>query len=305
MTADAVSAPETPVLTVVVPSVNSFDDLEGCLRALAAQDVPLEVIVVDRLGEHVRHWVRKACPGTQVIAVPGDTTIPRMRALAIRAATAPAVAVIEDHVIVPPGWARAMLGALDAGADVAGGAVENAATGTWIDWAAFLCEYSGTLPPLPAGPSDWLPGNNVIYRTGVLRRHDAVLDEGKWENRLHDAIREGGTVLMMHPEIVVGHRMHYSFGLYMAQRYLYSRSYAGARRDGVSPARRIAMGAASLVVLPPLMFLRTVQRIRAKRRHPRELARSLPLLVPFCLSWGAGEAAGWWFGPGRSLSRVR
>ena len=320
------SPPETsrPELAVIIPSVNSYDDLDGCLRALEAdQGARITVIVVDRLGEHVRHWVRKDHPGTVVIAVPPGTPIPQMRAIGIRKATAsaapasaapaiavPAIAVIEDHVIVPPGWARAMLDALDAGADVAGGAVDNAATGTWVDWSAFLCEYSGTLPPLPAGPSDWLPGNNVIYRTAVLVRHDAVLDEGKWENRLHDAIRAGGpgfagSPLMLHPEIVVVHKMHYSFGLYMAQRYLYSRSYAGAMRDGMPKGKQIVMGAAALIALPPLMFLRTIQRIRAKRRYPRELIRALPLLVPFCLSWGAGEAAGYWFGPGRAMSRVR
>ena len=313
--------PETspPELAVIIPSVNSYDDLDGCLRALATdQGARITVIVVDRLGEHVRHWIRKDHPGTLVIAVPGDTSIPQMRAIGIRRAAAtaapaiavPAIAVIEDHVIVPPGWARAMLDTLTPGTDVAGGAVDNAATGTWVDWSAFLCEYSSTLPPLPAGPSDWLPGNNVIYRTAVLVRHDAVLDEGKWENRLHDAIRAGGsgfggTPLMLHPEIVVGHKMHYSFGLYMAQRYLYSRSYAGAMRDGMPKGKQIVMGAAALIALPPLMFLRTIRRIRAKRRYPRELIRALPLLVPFCLSWGAGEAAGYWFGPGRAMSRVR
>lgn len=310
------TSPDTtlPELAVIIPSVNSYDDLDGCLRALEAdQGARIVVIVVDRLGEHVRHWIRKDHPGTVMIAVPGDTPIPQMRAIGIRRATdsaapaiaVPAIAVIEDHVIVPPGWARAMLDALDAGADVAGGAVDNAATGTWVDWSAFLCEYSSTLPPLPAGPSDWLPGNNVIYRAAVLARHDAVLDEGKWENRLHDALRAGGTVLMLHPEIVVGHKMHYSFGLYMAQRYLYSRSYAGAMRDGMPKGKQIVMGAAALIALPPLMFLRTIRRIRAKRRYPRELLRALPLLVPFCLSWGAGEAAGYWFGPGRAMSRVR
>lgn len=304
----------SPDLAVIIPSVNSYDDLDGCLRALATdQGARITVIVVDRLGEHVRHWTRKDHPGTVVIAVPPGTPIPQMRAIGIRKAAAtamPAIAVIEDHVIVPPGWARAMLAALDAGADVAGGAVDNAATGTWVDWSAFLCEYSSTLPPLPAGPSDWLPGNNVIYRADVLARHDAVLDEGKWENRLHDAIRAGGpgfagSVLMLHPEIVVGHKMHYSFGLYMSQRYLYSRSYAGAMRDGMPKGKQIVMGAAALIALPPLMFLRTIRRIRAKRRYPRELIRALPLLVPFCLSWGAGEAVGYWFGPGRAMSRVR
>ena len=305
MATDTVSAQTAPALSVVVPSVNSYDDLDGCLHALEAQGIAIEVIVVDRLGEHVRHWVRQDHPDTVVIAVPGDTTIPQMRALAIRRSSAAAVAVIEDHVIVPEGWAKAMLAALEAGAEVAGGAVDNAATDTLMDWAAFLCEYSSTLPPLPAGPSGWLPGNNVIYRTPILRRHDAVLDEGKWENRLHDAIRADGTLLMMHPEIVVGHKMHYSFGLYMSQRYLYSRSYAGARRSDMPVARRLAMGVAALVVLPPLMFIRTIQRIRAKKRYPRELAKSLPLLVPFCLSWGAGEAMGYWFGSGRAMTRVR
>lgn len=296
----------SPDLAVIIPSVNSYDDLDGCLRALeTAQAARLQVIVVDRLGEHVRHFIRREHPGCVVLAVPPGTPIPQMRALGLRKATAAAIAVIEDHVIVPPGWARAMLAALVPGVDVAGGPVDNAATDSWVDWSAFLCEYSGSLPPLPAGPSDWLPGNNVIYRSEVLRRHDGVLDEGKWENRLHDAIRAEGGVLMLHPEIVVGHKMHYSFGLYMAQRYLYSRSYAGAKRGDMPKGKQIVMGAAALVALPPVMFLRTIRRIRAKHRYQRELLRALPLLVPFCLAWGAGEAMGYWFGPGRAMSRVR
>lgn len=296
----------TPEISVIVPSVNSYDDLDGCLKALESdQNAKIEIIVIDRLGEHVRHFVRLEHPGVVVIAMPPDATIPAMRARAIRAATAPAIAVIEDHVIVAPGWARAMLDALGDGSRVVGGPVDNAATDTQVDWAAFLCEYSSTLPPLPEGKADWLPGNNVIYPTTLLRKFDAVLDEGKWENRLHDAIRDGGTPLMMHNANVAGHKMHYSFGLYMSQRYLYSRSYAGAKRDGMGAGKRIVMGFASLGALPPLMFLRTIQRIRAKGRYRNELRRSLPLLVPFCLSWGAGEAMGYWFGPGRSLSRVR
>jgi glycosyltransferase involved in cell wall biosynthesis len=299
--------PDTaPEVSVIVPSVNSYDDLDGCLKALEAdQGARIEIIVIDRLGEHVRHFVRLDHLGVRVIAMPPDATIPDMRAKAIRAATAPAVAVIEDHVIVPPRWARAMLDALGDGSRVVGGPVDNAATDTLVDWAAFLCEYSSTLPPLPEGRADWLPGNNVIYPTPLLRRHDAVLDEGEWESRLHDAIRADGTPLMMHNANVAGHKMHYTFGLYMSQRYLYSRSYAGAKSVGMGTGKRIIMGLASLVALPPLMLMRTVRRITTKGRYKRELRRSLPLLLPFCLSWGAGEAMGYWFGPGRSLSRVR
>lgn len=72
-------------------------------------------------------WVR-------LLSVPVATTIPAMRALAFAAAGAPTIAVIEDHVLVPAGWARQMVAARS------------------DDWAAFLCEYSHLVAPLTAGP---------------------------------------------------------------------------------------------------------------------------------------------------------
>lgn len=294
-----------PNLTVVVPSVNGYDDLEGCLAALSELTVACEVVVVDRTGELTRHYVARDFPDVVVLPAAPDQTIPEMRATGIRRASAHFVGVIEDHVIVPPDWGRAMIDAMAPGIGAVGGSVVNAATGSLIDWAAFLCEYSGTLPPLPEGPSNWLPGNNVVYRRDTLSDLDEVLDQNRWEDRLHDAIRARGEMLLLCPEISVGHKMHYSFGLYMSQRYLYSRSYSGMRAKGMPGPKRIALGLASLVALPPLMFLRTVSRIVTKGGHHRELLKSLPLLVCFVLSWGAGEAVGYWFGPGRSLSRIR
>ncbi len=292
-------------LSVIVPSVNGISDLKGCLDALfASEGASLEVIVVDRTNEAQRWTVERDYPDAVLIRVPPGTTIPEMRKIAIRRAGAPAVAVIEDHVLVPPDWARRMLDALEEGHDVVGGAVENAATDTLTDWAAFLCEYSSVLPPLPAGPSTWLPGNNVIYRRAVLERFDAVLDDHGWENRLHDAMRAGGVELIMRPDIVVGHKMHYSFGLYISQRFLYSRSYAGARVAGAPLAHRLKMGALAFA-LPPVIFLRTVSRIRAKNYHVDKLIRSLPHQVAFAVSWGVGEIVGYWFGPGTALSKVR
>lgn len=293
-------------VSVIVPAVNSYDDVFDCLTALGRdQGAALEVIVVDRTGPLIRESVRRDFPGVTVLTVPPGTTIPQMRAIAIRASHAPAVAVIEDHVIVPPGWARAMLDALGTDNDVVAGAVENAATQTLTDWGAFLCEYSAALPPLPSGPAEGVPGNNTIYRRAALDRFDAVLDEGKWENRLHDAMKAEGIRLILRPDIVVGHKMHYSFGLYLSQRFLYSRSYAGAMAEGMSPVQKLVRGGAALVLLPPLMFWRTISRILKKKRHLTELAKSVPMLVAFCLSWGAGEAVGYWAGPGDALSRVR
>jgi hypothetical protein len=291
-------------LSVVVPSVNGLGDLLGCLEALEAQtDVALEPIVVDRLGENVRDAVRRRFPSARLIGVPASTTIPRMRAVAFEAATADAVAVIEDHVVVPPGWARALLEARRETGAVVGGSIDNAARTSVTDWAAFLCEYSHCITPLPAGPTSALPGNNVVYDRSLLKQYRNVIDEGKWENRLHDAMHGDGVPMVLRPEIGVGHKKHYTVGEYLSQRFLYARSYAGERVRGMPLPRRLAYGAAAFA-LPPLLMYRTVARVLAKRRYRVQLALSIPLLVVFIASWTAGEIVGYWMGPADSLSRV-
>ena len=209
----------------------------------------------------------------------------------------------RDHVIVPGGWAKALLDAQNGAEVVVGGAIENAAVDRLVDWAAFLCEYSHCITPLPEGPADWLPGNNVVYPRALLGRYESVLGRGQWENRLHDAMRRDGVSLVCRPQIAVGHKKHYTVGEYLSQRYLYARSYAGARVADSSLPMRLGYGAAALA-LPPLLMFRTVRRVVAKRRHRAELVRSLPLLAVFVVSWALGEMVGYIAGPGDSLAKV-
>lgn len=292
-------------LSVVVPSVNGWSDLEGCLAALERERpaVELEVLVADRVGGTLRERVRGRFPWVRLIEADPGTTIPDLRAMAFARATGESVAVIEDHVLVPEGWARQLLQAQARGEEVVGGAVENAATERLVDWAAFLCEYSHLLPPLPDGPSDWLTGNNTVYRRTLLERYRAVTEQGRWENVLHDRMRDDGVTLYCRPAIRVGHKKHYTVWEYLSQRYLYSRSYAGARVAGTGLPKRLAYGLAALA-LPPLLFYRTVSRIWSKRVHRGELVKSLPLLGLFVTGWAAGEMVGAWFGPGNALSKV-
>lgn len=292
-------------LSVVVPSVNGLGDLIGCLEALEAQapDVDVEMIVVDRLGSTVQQEVARRFPRARIIAVPEGTTIPRMRELAFEAATADAVAVIEDHVIVPKGWARALLDARRETGAVVGGSIDNAARTSIIDWAAFLCEYSHCITPLPSGPTNSVPGNNVIYDRALLQRYRDTIAAGKWENYLHDALHRDGVPLVMRPEISVGHKKHYTVWEYLSQRFLYARSYAGERVKGMPLAKRLSYGAAAFA-LPPLLMYRTVARVLAKRRYRPQLVASIPLLVLFIGSWTAGEIVGYWTGPADSLGRV-
>lgn len=293
-----------PALSVVVPSVNGWGDLEGCLAALEREGAgtALQVLVVERCGASVRERVAARFPWVQPLPVGPEVSIPQMRALAFDRATAPSVAVIEDHVLVPPGWARALLLARESAA-VVGGGVRNSATGSLLDWAAFLCEYSHLLPPLPAGASDWVTGNNTVYDRALLESHREVTHAGRWENFLHDTLRGEGVALVCRPDIVVDHKKHYTFGEYFSQRYLYARSYAGARVADAPPLHRLAFGLAAFA-LPPLLLWRTVSRTMRKQVDRKLVWQTVPLTALFVCAWGAGEVMGYWFGAGDSLRKV-
>ncbi len=227
-----------------------------------------------------------------------------MRARAFAAATAPAVAVIEDHVIVPPAWARQMLVALGTNEQVVGGAVANAATAN----TPRLGGVSVRVQPLPAAAAGRTRRLAHRQQHGLLRRPCSIAIGPSSKQVTGRIICTTPCVATAsrsccHPEIVVDHKKHYTFGEYFSQRYLYPRSYAGARVAGAPAAKRAAYALASLA-LPPLLFYRTVTRITRKRQHLDWLAKSLPLIGLFVIAWGWGEVVGSLRGAGDSLGRV-
>lgn len=291
-------------LSVVIPSVNGWADLEGVLDALAAQQggVRLEVIVVDRTGEAVRAAVRTRYPYVRLVEAPAGTTIPTMRKIGFDVAAAPVVGVIEDHVLVPCDWAVNMLEAHAAGALAVGGSVANAALDRLVDRAAFLCEYSHCLTP-PEGEAEWLTGNNVTYRRELLERFRDTIAEGRWEDHLHQAFRSAGVGLLSVPAIRVLHKKHYTVGEYTYQRYVYARAYAAMRVEGAPLARRLGIGAAAFA-LPALLGYRILARTLAGPTPATEVLRATPLLLLFVSAWAAGEVVGYWRGPGNALAEV-
>jgi hypothetical protein len=288
----------------VVPSVGGWQDLSQCLEALEVnrRAVPMEILVVDRCGAELRERVVRRFPHVRLVPATRETPIPTLRARGLAAAEGEVVAVIEDHVLVPPDWATQVLAAQRQGDEVVGGSVSNQATGRIVDWAAFLCEYSEYLHP-SSGPRVALTGNNVAYRRSLLQRYRTEIEAGRWEEHLHAALRRDGVTLSCRPEIRVGHKKHYTMREYLGQRYLYARSYAGLRLTTASWPTRIAY-AAGACALPALLLFRIVARAGIKPGYRLPLLKSLPLIAVFVVAWAGGEMIGALAGTGDSLSRV-
>ena len=293
----------TPELSVVVASVNGLPYLEACLAALERHAPAAEVVVADWTNEPTRARIRERFPAVRLLSFEEPQTVPELRAAGIFAATAPIVAVIEDHCNVTAGWAERLLAAHADGHHVVGGPVRNVVTERARDWAAFLCEYSSFMEPGAPGPVADLPGMNVAYDRAALDAVGDLLREGRWESWLHARLRERGFVLWLEPGAVIDHAKDFGFREFLSQRYHYSRSYAGMR-NGELGARR-AVYALGSPLLAPLMTYRVARNVLARGRHAGDLARATPLILLYSAVWAMGEAIGYAFGGGRSLLRVR
>ena len=294
-----------PLVSVVVASVNGLPALAECLDALLdeEEDGALEVVVADRVGGATRESVRRRDPArVQLVEAGSETSIPRLRALAMAHARGRLIVILEDHCNVAPGWLRALIQAHEDGWRAIGGAVANACTDRVVDRAVFFCEYARFMPPLDRGPVVEITGNNSAYDRELLASLGPELDDEVWESFLHQRMSESGERFFCEPSMLVFHKKHFEFLYFVSQRYHYSRSFAGMRLAGAPLWRRLAYALAT-PLLPPLLFLRILRTVWAKGQT-RSFLGAAPALVAFLIPWAWGETIGALFGPGRSLERV-
>jgi hypothetical protein len=290
-------------LSVVVASVNGLPYLDECLAALAERAPEAAVIVADSTDEQTRAHLRERWPAVKLLSFEEQKTVPELRAAGVFAAETPCVALIEDHCVVQDSWARRLVERHAEGHPVVGGAVRNAATERLRDWAAFFCEYSEHMEPVPNGPVEALPGMNVSYDRAALAEIEPLLREGRWETWLHAHLRSRGFELYADPELTILHDKDFGFREFVSQRWHYSRSYAGMRNAELGWKRVLyALGSPLLV---PLIYGRIARNVLRRRRHRRELVLATPLILLYLCVWSAGEAIGYAFGGGRSLLEVR
>lgn len=297
---------ENPKASVVIASIVGGTFLEACLASLETQCAALgaEVLVVSTQSpEETAGW-RARFPWATAAHTSDRETVPALRQRGVHAATGDIVAIIEEHCTADPGWLQAALDAHRSGSyGAVGGPVADHDYDRLVDWTVYFCEYSISLPPVPAGAVTFLNGANIAYRREVLVRYDHLLANGYWEASLHPALLADGIELQSVPTMVVRHRGPFEFGYYLRQRYWFSRAFAGSRAAGLGAPQRWAYCALAPLV-PPLLLLRIGSRVWQKRCRPGRFVAALPFLVPALTVYVAGELVGYASGPGDALSKV-
>jgi GT2 family glycosyltransferase len=291
----------TPPLSVVVASVNGFPYLGECLDSLRDHCPGAEIVVADCTDARTRQGIRDGWPAVRLIGFDTPTSIPALRAAGIAASTAPYVALIEDHCVVGPGWAKAILAAHAAGYSVVGGPIRNGAT-RLRDWAAFLFEYSAYMEPQAAGPVSDLPGMNVSYDRRALAEIADLLAAAKWEGWLHARLLERGFAFYATPEATLDHVKDFGIREFLGQRFHYARAYAAMRNDDLGWKRAAYTMTSPAIV--PLVYARIARNV-SRRGHARDFLLATPLLAVYLMATAVGEGVGYATGGGSSLLRVK
>jgi len=239
-------------------------------------------------------------PGVAWVSAPGASVF-ALRALALRHARGDVVAITEDHAIVVPGWCERTVAVHADHPEAAGvgGAVDNGATETAIDWASFFIANGPFAPPLSGRGARISLQANVSYKRDVLCDANPM---GMIQHTLNEDLAAAGATLIADERLVVVHDQSLSWREHSAGHFHNGRSIAASRLSRLG--RRRALYAVAALGLPPVMLVRTVRTVLPKRRYRRALVASVPAICWLLVCHAAGEVAGYVAGPGRSPEHV-
>ena len=300
------TAGPAPTLSVVVIVRNPDETPDKVLQALQQQrsGSDVEVILVD--GRPGPVPLRDAqYTDLKIIEAPGRN-MPHLKAIGFEAAQGDTVAFLEPKGVPDKGWLEALFGAIRDKPDAAiGGSVLFSGHTRAINQAAFLFEYGGFSPEeLWAGTTTDLSGNNMA----VPRKQfadicgDILRREGLNKPFCQQRLVENGVEIAMAPEMRINLETDHRVRGFLGSRFQYARCFGGTRIKEAPLSRKIAYLAGSVLV----PFLVVARRLNGARR-----TKGVPLTLPvagmtvlICLTWAAGEIAGYWFGRGAACSRL-
>lgn len=291
-------------ISVVIAWVNGLELLQPGMDALQQQSRAAdEIIVVTRHDAESQKRFQSLYPEVVLISAPANTTITILRSMGIKRASGSIIVVTEDHCVPALNWIATIERRMQGGCSVVGGPVENAPGHRVRDWAAFLMEYAGAIGPAVDGPVGGLPGNNVAYKRELVSGLCDVLESDRWESFYHSQLVERGVVLTSEPSMIVYHKRPFDFWYFISQRFHFCRSFAGMRRQSFSMGQRLKYGFGS-VLLPPLLWLRGLRTLMAKKRYVGLYLFCSPMIAVYLIAGAWGEMVGYFFGGGYSLEHI-
>jgi glycosyltransferase involved in cell wall biosynthesis len=267
-------------LSVVVCSYNGADRIGDCLTAIAHQNLPVEVLVVDDGSTDGTSEVASSY-GVTVIRHQTNRGISASRNTGLRQATGSIVAFCDDDCSPEEDWTQNIVAAWKSNpeATVIGGLVERMNAGSFTQrYQLYRSPFNPLEIELARQPSIWyrfsrqfrppqfsrtdvvpvysvLGGNMSVLKNQVLQLggfdENLIFGEGE-EFSLSETVRSefGENAVLVDPRVVVSHRFDPSLWKTWRRSYLYGKGAASRwRKQGGWPSLPIVSPMAILVTI--------------------------------------------------------
>lgn len=299
-----------PQLAVILITPDQGQVLSRTIRSLQKQTIAdsLEVIIVaPSAGALVLNPAEfEPFAALRTISMGAIKSVGAAYAAGVHAATAPVIALGEDHSFPHADWAERLVAAHRGPWAAVGPQICNANPDSSVATADYLIGYGPWSESAKAGEVEHLPGHNSSYKRGLLLEYGDSLDNMlEAESVLHWELRRSGHKLYLETAAKTSHINISRLASWSSAQYHAGRMFAAfrARNEHWSLLRR-----SSFTVAGPLIPLVRLQRIlRQRHRLPTE-TRWLPSLLPtlwFGLVLDAlGQMAGYATGEGKSSEKA-
>ncbi len=296
-----------PKLSVILTATESYAVIRKTVSHLggqrAAGEIELILVAPSRAELAVPEDEMKPFAAWRVVEVNPIRSIGSANAAGIRAATAPVVALAEDHCFPEPDWAERLLAAHAGPWAVVGPAVKNANPHSAVSWADYFIGYGPWAWPCASREAEFLPGHNSSYKRDVLLGYGAELERLlEAETVLHWDLRAKGHRLYLDAGVKAAHTNYSRWSVWLRVQYLGGRMFGGSRVAKAPLLRRLIYFAAS-----PLIPLIRLVRVTQTAMRSGLWARWLYCLPALCVGLtldGIGQGAGYLCGPGDSMQRL-
>ena len=291
-------------LSVVVARPDFAAKVADCLDALArsCEHIAAEILVVQPF-DLAPVASRDGGVRIRMVRVDAGALVPQLWAAGIREAEGRSVALTLAACVVSPGWARAILDALNDGAAGVAGPIECADEVSVVDRAVYYLRYSAFLPSRvrDADVAGEIPGDNAAYRGSELRAEVDLLQQGFWEVLFHRVVRRNGGRLCTRRAATARFTGRVAMTDALRHRFAHGRHF-GAWRVATQQRRAWEITAAAPFV-PAVLAARAARRVAASPDDRWRYVAVLPIFLVIASAWAAGEALGAW--RGANLPRVR
>lgn len=229
------SAPlDAPDLSVILVTPDDYGTIRETVRHLGRQTVRrrIEVIIAAPSVEALRleSGDLDGFFGHRVVEVGAVTHVARAKAQAIRVASAPVVALGEDHCFPAPDWAEALLARYAGGWAGVGPVIRNANPGTATSWAGLLMHFGAWVEPAAAGEVPQIPWHNGSFKRDLLLAYGEELPRMLViEGFLQRDLRARGHRLYLEPAAVAYHVNISRLGAWLAHAYVGGRLFGATR----------------------------------------------------------------------------